>query len=36
VAGKASYELHSTGGRCALPAMCIGGGLGIAALFERL
>jgi len=36
VAGKASYELHRTGGGYALPAMCIGGGPGIAALFERL
>jgi acetyl-CoA C-acetyltransferase len=36
VAGKASYELHRISGRCALTAMCIGGGPGIAALFVRL
>jgi acetyl-CoA C-acetyltransferase len=33
---KALYELHRTGGRYALVTMCIGGGQGIAAIFERL
>jgi acetyl-CoA C-acetyltransferase len=33
---KALYELKRTGGRRALVTMCIGGGQGIAALFERL
>ena len=33
---KALYELHRTGGGCALVTMCIGGGQGIAAIFERL
>jgi acetyl-CoA C-acetyltransferase len=33
---KALYELQRTGGRYALVTMCIGGGQGIAALFERL
>jgi acetyl-CoA C-acetyltransferase len=33
---KALYELHRTGGRFALVTMCIGGGQGIAAIFERL
>jgi acetyl-CoA C-acetyltransferase len=32
---KAIYELHRTGGRHALVTMCIGGGQGIAAVFER-
>ena len=32
---KAVYELHRTGGRYALVTMCIGGGQGIAAVFER-
>ena len=32
---KALYELARTGGRRALVTMCIGGGQGIAALFER-
>ena len=32
---KALYELHRTGGRYALVTMCIGGGQGIAAIFER-
>ena len=32
----AVYELHRTGGRYALVTMCIGGGQGIAAIFERL
>jgi acetyl-CoA C-acetyltransferase len=33
---KAIYELQRTGGRYALVTMCIGGGQGIAAVFERL
>lgn len=33
---KALYELQRTGGRYALISMCIGGGQGIAAIFERL
>jgi acetyl-CoA C-acetyltransferase len=33
---KALYELHRTGGRYGLVSMCIGGGQGIAAIFERL
>ena len=33
---KALYELQRTGGRYALVTMCIGGGQGIAAIFERL
>jgi acetyl-CoA C-acetyltransferase len=33
---KALYELRRTGGRYALVTMCIGGGQGIAAVFERL
>ena len=33
---KAIYELHRTGGRFALVTMCIGGGQGIAAIFERI
>jgi acetyl-CoA C-acetyltransferase len=33
---KAIYELHRTGGRYALVTLCIGGGQGIAAVFERL
>ena len=32
---KALYELQRSGGRYALVSMCIGGGQGIAALFER-
>ena len=32
---KALYELARTGGRYALVTMCIGGGQGIAAVFER-
>ncbi|MDM0109584.1 acetyl-CoA C-acyltransferase family protein [Variovorax sp. J22R24] len=36
LATKAIYELHRTGGRYALVTMCIGGGQGIAAIFERL
>ncbi|MEK7302491.1 MAG: acetyl-CoA C-acyltransferase family protein [Pseudomonadota bacterium] len=33
---KAIYELHRCGGRYALVTLCIGGGQGIAAVFERL
>ena len=33
---KAIHELQRTGGRYALVTMCIGGGQGIAAVFERL
>jgi acetyl-CoA C-acetyltransferase len=33
---KALYELKRTGGRYALVTMCIGGGQGIAAIFERI
>ena len=33
---KALYELHRTGGRYGLVTMCIGGGQGIAAIFERV
>ncbi|HET6605821.1 MAG TPA: acetyl-CoA C-acyltransferase family protein [Rhodopila sp.] len=33
---KALYELERTGGRYALVTMCIGGGQGIAAIFERV
>jgi acetyl-CoA C-acetyltransferase len=36
LATKAIYELHRTSGRYALVTMCIGGGQGIAAVFERL
>ncbi len=36
LATKAIYELHRTGGKYALVTMCIGGGQGIAAVFERL
>jgi len=36
IATKAVYELHRTGGRYALVTMCIGGGQGIAVVFERL
>jgi len=32
---KSMYELQRTGGRYALVTMCIGGGQGIAAIFER-
>jgi acetyl-CoA C-acetyltransferase len=35
LATKAVYELHRSGGRYALVTMCIGGGQGIAAVFER-
>ncbi|HLB13993.1 MAG TPA: acetyl-CoA C-acyltransferase family protein [Burkholderiales bacterium] len=33
---KAIYELHRTGKRYGLVTMCIGGGQGIAAIFERV
>jgi acetyl-CoA C-acetyltransferase len=33
---KALYELQRTGGRYALVTMCIGGGQGIAAVFEKM
>jgi acetyl-CoA C-acetyltransferase len=36
LATKALYELHRTAGRYALVTMCIGGGQGIAAIFERI
>jgi acetyl-CoA C-acetyltransferase len=36
LATKALYELQRTGGCYALVTMCIGGGQGIAAIFERL
>jgi acetyl-CoA C-acetyltransferase len=36
IATKAVYELQRTNGRYALVTMCIGGGQGIAAIFERL
>jgi acetyl-CoA C-acetyltransferase len=36
LATKAVYELHRSGGRLALVTMCIGGGQGIAAIFERV
>ena len=36
IATKLVYELHRTGGRYGLATMCIGGGQGIAVIFERL
>jgi acetyl-CoA C-acetyltransferase len=33
---KSLYELKRTGGRYALNTMCIGGGQGIATIFERV
>jgi acetyl-CoA C-acetyltransferase len=36
IATKALYELERIGGRYALVTMCIGGGQGIAAVFERI
>jgi len=36
LAVKALHELRRTGGRYALVTMCIGGGQGIAAIFERI
>ena len=35
IAIKAIAELQRTGGRLALVTMCIGGGQGIAAIFQR-
>lgn len=35
IATKAIYELHRIGGQYALVTMCIGGGQGIAVIFER-
>ena len=36
IATKAIAELHRIGGRLALVTMCIGGGQGVAAVFERV
>jgi acetyl-CoA C-acetyltransferase len=36
LAVKTVYELQRTGGRYGLASMCIGGGQGIAAIFERM
>ncbi len=36
ITAKALYELQRVGGRHALVTMCIGGGQGIAAIFERV
>jgi len=36
VSTKAIYELHRTGKRYAIATLCIGGGQGVAALFERV
>ena len=36
IATKLVYELHRSGGKFGLVTMCIGGGQGIAAIFERL
>lgn len=36
IATKAIHELHRIGGKYALATMCIGGGQGIAVVFERL
>jgi acetyl-CoA C-acetyltransferase len=36
LAVKALYELQRIGGRYALVTMCIGGGQGISAVFERM
>jgi acetyl-CoA C-acetyltransferase len=36
IATKAVHELHRIQGRYALVTMCIGGGQGIAAIFERV
>ena len=36
IATKAIYELHRVNGKYALVTMCIGGGQGIAAVFERM
>ena len=36
ITAKALYELERTKGRYALTTMCIGGGQGISAIFERM
>lgn len=36
IATKAIHELHRSGGRYALVTMCIGGGQGLAVIFERI
>jgi acetyl-CoA C-acetyltransferase len=36
IATKALHELHRVGGKYCLVTMCIGGGQGIAAIFERI
>jgi acetyl-CoA C-acetyltransferase len=36
IATKAIHELHRSGGKYALVTMCIGGGQGIAVIFERI
>ena len=36
IATKCIHELHRSGGRYGLATMCIGGGQGIAVVFERL
>ena len=36
IATKALHELHRVGGKYCLVTMCIGGGQGIAAVFERI
>jgi acetyl-CoA C-acetyltransferase len=36
IATKAIHELQRTGGKYALVTMCIGGGQGIAVVFERI
>ena len=36
IATKCIHELHRTGGRYGLATMCIGGGQGIAVIFERI
>ncbi|BBP76642.1 thiolase [Pseudomonas sp. Ost2] len=36
IATKLIHELHRTGGRYGLATMCIGGGQGIAVIFERI
>lgn len=36
IATKCIYELHRTGGKYGLATMCVGGGQGIAVVFEKL
>ncbi|MDA0700566.1 MAG: acetyl-CoA C-acyltransferase, partial [bacterium] len=36
LAVKTMYELERTGGRYGLVSLCIGGGQGIASIFERV